>query len=119
MSIGHKRSLTSVYKMIEEQGYDVEELKEKINNIFIKTLIVGYPHLSTSYLSIHPDNFANNMCFEILGFDIMLDSKLNPYLIEVNYTPSFTTDTPLDRHIKKNLIQDSINLINLSESWRK
>jgi tubulin polyglutamylase TTLL6/13 len=36
------------------------------------------------------------MCFEILGFDIMLDSDLNPYLIEVNHTPSFTADTPLD-----------------------
>ena len=59
------------------------------------------------------------MCFEILGFDIMIDHKLNPSLIEVNYTPSFTTDTPLDRYIKKNLIQDSIKLINLTDNWKK
>lgn len=48
------------------------------------------------------------MCFEILGFDILIDSKLRPYLLEVNHTPSFSTDTPLDSFIKKNLIKDAI-----------
>ena len=108
MNIGHKRSLSSVYKRIEEDGHDINELKEKINDIFIKTMITGYPNLSGTFLSLHPDNFANDMCFEILGFDIMIDHKLNPYLLEINYTPSFTTDTPLDRYIKKNLIYDTI-----------
>jgi tubulin polyglutamylase TTLL6/13 len=44
----------------------------------------------------------------------MIDSKLNPYLLEINYTPSFTADTPLDRHIKKNLISDTLNLLNIN-----
>lgn len=59
------------------------------------------------------------MCFEVLGFDIMIDHKLNPYLLEINYTPSFTTDTPLDRLIKKNLIHDTLNLLNISDKWKK
>lgn len=63
MDVGHKRSLTSVYRKIEEDGHDVEELKRKINDIFIKTMITGYPTLSSTFLSIHPDNFANDMCF--------------------------------------------------------
>jgi tubulin polyglutamylase TTLL6/13 len=54
------------------------------------------------------------MCFEILGFDILIDSSLKPYLLEVNHTPSFTTDTPLDSYIKKNLIKDAITLMNIS-----
>ena len=28
--------------------------------------------------------------------DVILDHKLKPYLLEVNHSPSFTTDTPLD-----------------------
>lgn len=85
----------------------------------IKTIITGYPTLSASVTNVHPDNFGNDMCFEILGFDIMLDHKLTPYLIEINYTPSFTADTPLDRYIKKNLINDTLNLVNVTEKWKK
>ena len=47
-------------------------------------------------------------------FDIILDHKLRPWLLEVNHSPSFTTDTPLDKQIKRNLIGDAINLLNLS-----
>jgi tubulin polyglutamylase TTLL6/13 len=54
------------------------------------------------------------MCFEILGFDIFLDQKLKPWVLEVNHTPSFVTDSPLDFKIKKNLINDTIKLLNLS-----
>lgn len=32
----------------------------------------------------------------------------------MNHTPSFTTDTPLDRTIKKNVIKDALKLMNIS-----
>lgn len=54
------------------------------------------------------------MCFEILGFDVMLDSALKPWLIEINHTPSFETDTPLDFKIKRDLIADTLKLLGLS-----
>ena len=49
----------------------------------------------------------------------MVDHKLNPYLLEINYTPSFTADTPLDRYIKKSLIADTLQLVNATEKWKK
>ncbi len=119
MDVGHKRSLTSVYKHIQNQGQKVEVLKERIYDIIIKTIITGYPTLSASVSNVHPQNFANDMCFEVLGFDVMLDHKLNPYLLEINYTPSFTADTPLDRYIKKSLITDTLNLVNATQKWKK
>ena len=54
------------------------------------------------------------MCFEILGFDIILDEKLKPWLLEINHAPSFGTDTPLDFKIKKDLIADTIQILNLN-----
>lgn len=54
------------------------------------------------------------MCFEILGFDIILDNKLKPWLLEINHAPSFGIDTPLDYKIKKELIADTIQLLGLS-----
>ena len=61
-----------------------------------------------NFRTCQSDNHAYNMCFEILGliyfiyhsislrFDIILDHKGKPILLEVNHTPSFSTDTPLD-----------------------
>jgi tubulin polyglutamylase TTLL6/13 len=47
-------------------------------------------------------------CFEILGFDVLIDEKLKPWLVEVNHAPSFSTDTPLDFKIKKDVIADTL-----------
>ena len=52
-----------------------------------------------------------------MGFDIFIDSKGKSWLLEVNQSPSFTTDTPLDYTIKKNLIADAIHILNLS--WKR
>ena len=54
------------------------------------------------------------MCFEVLGFDIYIDDQLKPYVLEVNHTPSFSTDSVLDAKIKKNVIKDALVLLNLS-----
>lgn len=44
----------------------------------------------------------------------MLDHKLKPWLIEVNHTPSFKTDTPLDRKIKEGVIKDTLKILRVS-----
>lgn len=59
------------------------------------------------------------MCFEILGFDIILNEKAKPILLEVNQAPSFATDSPLDYEIKRGLFQDTFRLLNLSVEKKK
>lgn len=59
------------------------------------------------------------MCFQILGLDIMIDTKLKPWLIEVNHLSSFGTDSPLDKKIKYDLIWDTFHLLNLSVKRKK
>ena len=61
------------------------------------------------------DDYENSMCFHILGFDIMLDYKCKPYLLEVNHSPSFSTDSPLDEKVKGDLIRDTIQMLGLSK----
>ena len=114
MDVGHKRSLTSVLKMIQKKGFDVEQIKEKINDAIVKTIILGHPLAAHQYRFCQPDDEQRNMCFHILGIDIMLDSDCKPFVLEVNHTPSFVTDTPLDRHIKFQLIKDTLILMNIT-----
>jgi tubulin polyglutamylase TTLL6/13 len=56
------------------------------------------------------------MCFEILGMDIMIDHKFKPWLLEVNHSPSFSTDTPFDHDLKFNLIRDAIVILNFTDA---
>lgn len=54
------------------------------------------------------------MCFQVLGFDILIDSNCKPWLLEVNQSPSFSTDSPLDYLIKKHVLGDAFRLLNVS-----
>lgn len=55
MSIGHKRSLTSVYKLMKEQGYNVKEIQAKIKDLIIKTFISGLPLVKHQYRYCQPE----------------------------------------------------------------
>ena len=58
-------------------------------------------------------------CFEVFGFDILLDSDLKPWLIEVNLSPSLSPDSPLDMTIKTNLLTDTYNLAGIRRFDRR
>eukprot|EP00602_Paraphysomonas_sp_CaronLab_P000522 CAMPEP_0185019658 /NCGR_PEP_ID=MMETSP1103-20130426/2264_1 /TAXON_ID=36769 /ORGANISM="Paraphysomonas bandaiensis, Strain Caron Lab Isolate" /LENGTH=436 /DNA_ID=CAMNT_0027550087 /DNA_START=74 /DNA_END=1381 /DNA_ORIENTATION=+ len=45
-------------------------------------------------------------CFECYGYDVLIDSKLRPWLIEVNASPSLSTTTESDRIMKSALLRD-------------
>ncbi|MEW5301029.1 MAG: hypothetical protein WDW36_003912 [Sanguina aurantia] len=49
--------------------------------------------------------------FELFGFDLLLDSSMQAWLIEVNSLPSLSLDTPLDREIKAVVVRDVIRLV--------
>ncbi len=44
----------------------------------------------------------------------MIDHKIKPWLIEINHTPSFTTDTPFDENLKHGVLIDTLKLLNCS-----
>ena len=49
-------------------------------------------------------------CFELLGFDVMLDANMKPWLLEVNSSPAMSQDCDIDHVVKPALIRDAINL---------
>lgn len=83
-----------------------EELTEKcffdIQELIIKTLVATSKVISN-----------DKRCFELYGFDVMIDSNLKPWLIEINGSPSMTANTPIDRKLKNGLLDDTLTIINL------
>jgi tubulin polyglutamylase TTLL6/13 len=109
--VGHKRSFKSFLKALEEDGHNVKKIMARIDDIVLKTLCTVQPFIVNLYKTSQPNDTCSAVCFQILGFDILLDHKLRPSLLEVNHTPSFTTDSPLDRKVKKAVIKDCLKMV--------
>ena len=115
---GHKRSLNAILKILLQQGADPDRIMDEIKDIIVKTMILGQPYMYHIYKSCQPEDHEDSMCFQILGFDIMIDKYFKPWLIEVNQSPSFATDSPLDYEVKKNVLRDTFSLLNVNTERR-
>ena len=54
---------------------------------------------------------SDRHCYECYGYDIIVDDRLKPWLIEVNASPSLSSTTVSDRIMKYKLISDIINVV--------
>lgn len=115
-SIGHKWSFSALLKTLERQSIDTCMLQSKIYDLVIKTVIAIEPEVVSMVRKL---GLGRNNCFDLLGFDVIIDANLKPWLLEVNLSPSLATDSPLDLHIKGNLVADTLNLIGLRYYDRK
>ncbi|EGD73485.1 tubulin-tyrosine ligase [Salpingoeca rosetta] len=50
-------------------------------------------------------------CFEVYGYDIIIDDDLKPWLIEVNASPSLSATTVADRIMKHTVIDDVFSIV--------
>ena len=91
--VGSKWSLQALRKAFREQGIDDVAIFKKIEDVIIKTILSAENVIFNACEQYVP--FRNN-CFELLGFDILIDNQLNPWLLEVNLSPSLACESPLD-----------------------
>ena len=91
-------------------------LWSRIYDVILKTLSCGDNYVLNS---MKKRQLYRLNCFEVFGFDILVDSDLKPWLIEVNLSPSLSPDSPLDMTIKTNLLVDTFNLFGIRRFDRK
>ncbi|CAH8497195.1 unnamed protein product [Schistosoma turkestanicum] len=116
---GTKRRITTLNRWFTDNGYDVKKIWEDIDDVIIKTILSGYPMIRHNYRTCFPNHIQTSACFEILGFDIIFNHKLKPYILEVNHSPSFTTDSKLDKEIKEAMLWDSVQLAHFNAVSKK
>ncbi|CAD7702395.1 unnamed protein product [Ostreobium quekettii] len=77
-------------------------LFEDIQGIVIRSLL-AVQHVVTQ----------DKHCFEVYGYDILVGADLKPWLIEVNASPSFMTDTAADFKLKYHLVSDAMTIVDV------
>ena len=80
----------------------VDRLYRQIDEIFIKSL-----------QSIQKIMINDKHCFELYGFDLMMDKNLKPIIIEVNASPSLTASSPTDYDLKFGLLEDMLHVVDM------
>ena len=113
---GFKWSLSAFCKHLESVGIDMNLLWSRIYDLIIKTILSAE---GIVLQAIKKNNLHRNNCFEILGFDVIVDSDLKPWLLEVNLASSLAAESPLDWTIKSNLVTDTFNLIGVKKFDRR
>ncbi|KEP67753.1 UNVERIFIED_CONTAM: Tubulin-tyrosine ligase family protein [Hammondia hammondi] len=93
--------LDELRQRLEQNGVDWDAVWQKVLIVILKSLSCcgdSIPH--------HPN------AFELFGYDVLIDTDLRPWLIEVNSSPSMGQDHEADRKVKPGLIEDTLRLVN-------
>ena len=108
-----KWAFSAYLSYLQGLGVNTEGLMREIESTIIKSLISVEPIIANKL------GGYNKNCFELYGYDIILDCNLKSWLLEVNISPSLSCSSPLDKRIKTQLMGDLLTLVGLSHISRK
>lgn len=108
------RTIEDVFAKLKKQGVNVERIWKEIDRVVALTMI------SVSGFVAHAANAkcpiaGYSRCFQLLGFDILLDKDWKPWVLEVNYRPSLEFGTADEKQMKVEMLKDVIRITAPSE----
>ena len=105
---GNKWSMSAMLPYLKQESRDTTAPMAHVEDLIIKTIISAELAIATACKTFVPHRSS---CFELYGFDVLIDSTLKPWLLEMNLSPSLACDAPLDLKIKGSMISDTFTVV--------
>ncbi|CAH0551742.1 unnamed protein product [Brassicogethes aeneus] len=109
-NVGHKWTLSALLRHLKSEGRDTISLMSQIEDLVIKAILASANSIISACNMFVPH--LNN-CFELFGFDILIDDSLKPWLLEVNLSPSLNCESPLDVRLKSAMLADLLTMVGI------
>ena len=101
--------LSEFFPKLHSLGINTEKIWREIDSCIILAILSSYKYLSEAVKNQCPP-LIYNRCFQIFGFDILLDPELHPHLLEVNFRPSLGFYRPKERRMKEKMLREALEI---------
>ncbi|KAK8884304.1 positive regulation of cilium movement [Tritrichomonas musculus] len=100
---------TNTNEKSSKKPVDIGALWKRIDNAIVFTIMSATNFILKGTQSSCP-SYGLPRCFQILGFDVLLDKDLNPYILEVNFRPSLEYDTEEEKNMKIEMLSQAMKI---------
>lgn len=82
---------------------------ERVDTLFWEIQLI----ILRALLAVQQVMINDKHCFELYGYDIIIDQELKPWLLEVNASPSLTANTAEDYALKSEMLHGMLDIVDM------
>ena len=102
--IGNEISYQDFKNFLKNEGIPIEKFDEMIEQM--KFLIkISFKAVSNKLMKINPV-----LCFEIFGYDFIIDNDFKPWILEINDNPGLCISSPVIEKLVPRMLDDAFRL---------
>lgn len=110
-----------MYHYLKNKGIDADLLWQRIEQAVVNLLLSAEPEFLHKFKDLQ-DDFTCDVCYQLLGVDVIVDDNIIPRVIEVNGEPSMKLTGKNESHYdhtKISMTHDLTNLLHTHNSFAK